>query len=608
MMHTLLSRLRALPSDRRGVFAVLTAIMFVPILGGMSAIGVDMSMWYRHVDRMQTAADAAALAGAPALPGSPDRAKQLALDYAARNGYSNDGTTSVTAELADAPNEIKVTISTTVPNSFGSLLGYSTQQLTRSSQADYTPGLQTGGLCNLLGNEPIDSSGNTWYQGWNTSTYGADPCRRDAGFYLRAGFPGNTNAITDKAYGDRWLTKTCRTAGTAGCDGGTSSDFAPTGHFYRVHVDRPGRVEVQAYDPALIHTGTTCSDMPRGVWAPNNTINPFVTDARLRYAGAAAATPDVPPNSGTGAGSQVSWCAGDFAGSLSSITPSVAGTDQDAARANGGATLYGVRSDNGNGDPMGGDLLCENKFNNYVGDLSQALDTTKGGYNTNVARSFRQWVSLCSFDAPAAGDYWVQVRTDFPSTVSNLTSALNSRTSGGSTAAGLNGFALRAKIDGVYGTNPSTAIQISAEGRMSAFMNAASTRPFWIARVLPSQAGRTMTVSLFDVGDISDSGTVTARVRMDGLTLAGCTGTGPTAAYSGNLTNCQVSGMRASTHNGKVQQIHVPIPANYTCNVNNPRDCWMYLSFSTTVSTALNTYDTVSWSVGIDADPVRITR
>lgn len=602
-----LSRLRG---DNSGAFAVLAAIMFVPIFGGMAATGVDMSMWYRHIDQMQTAADAAALAGAPALPGNPDLAKSMALDYAARNGYSNDGTTTVTAELSDAPNEIRVTIDTEVPNSFGALLGHPTQRLIRSSEADYSPGLETGGLCNILGNEPNDSGGGTWYQGWNTSSNGPDPCRRNAGFYLRAGFPGSTSAITDKAFGDRYLTKLCKTAGTYGCEGGQNGDYSPTGYFYKLHVSKPGRVHLQAYDPAMIHTGTTCADMPRGVWAANNTLNPFVTDARTRYAGAAAATPDVPPNSGTGAGSQVSWCTGDFSGYLSSITPSVAGTDQDAAKGNGGTTLYGVRADNGGGDPMAGELLggCEKKFNNYVGDLSQALDQTKAGYNATVARTFHQWVDLCSFDAPAAGDYWIQVRTDQPSHLSDLTAALNSRTPGSSTAAGLNGYSLRARIDAEYGTNSSDVLQISAQTRLAMFMNAASTRTFWLARVTPENAGRTMTVSMFDVGDISDSGSVTARVfDGGGQTLSNCTASGPGAGYSGLKDTCQISGMRANTHNGKVQLLHVPIPANYTCNVDDPRSCWLYLSFSISGGVT-NSYDTVSWSVGIDADPVRLTK
>ena len=38
--------------------------------------------------------------------------------------------------------------------------------------------------------------------------------------------------------------------------------------------------------------------------------------------------------------------------------------------------------------------------------------------------------------------------------------------------------------------------------------------------------------------------------------------------------------MSSSTYNGKWQYVNVPIPANYTCTVNQAGGCWFTLRFA----------------------------
>ncbi len=52
----------------------------------MAALVLDVGSWYREKRQLQATADAAALAGAQALPGSPSNATTLALNYASANG------------------------------------------------------------------------------------------------------------------------------------------------------------------------------------------------------------------------------------------------------------------------------------------------------------------------------------------------------------------------------------------------------------------------------------------------------------------------------------------------------------------------------------------
>lgn len=73
-----------LRSAERGQAMVLTAVTVAALLG-MAALVLDAGSWFRAQRKTQAVADAAALAGAQALPDTA-AAKSLALAYASRNG------------------------------------------------------------------------------------------------------------------------------------------------------------------------------------------------------------------------------------------------------------------------------------------------------------------------------------------------------------------------------------------------------------------------------------------------------------------------------------------------------------------------------------------
>ncbi len=72
-------------ADTRGQATVLT-VVFMVVLLGMAALVLDIGSWYRADRATQATADAAALAGAQALPYDPATAGSLALQYAGKNG------------------------------------------------------------------------------------------------------------------------------------------------------------------------------------------------------------------------------------------------------------------------------------------------------------------------------------------------------------------------------------------------------------------------------------------------------------------------------------------------------------------------------------------
>jgi Putative Flp pilus-assembly TadE/G-like len=71
--------------SERGQTLVMS-LLFMTVLLGMAALVLDIGSWYHAQRALQAKADAAALAGAQALPESTDDATAYAVDYAKKNG------------------------------------------------------------------------------------------------------------------------------------------------------------------------------------------------------------------------------------------------------------------------------------------------------------------------------------------------------------------------------------------------------------------------------------------------------------------------------------------------------------------------------------------
>ncbi len=104
----------------RGQAAVLT-VVFLTVLLGMVALVLDVGSWYREQRATQSAADAAALAAAQALPGGPAAARALADEYVVKNG---GGEREITFSSRVLPNDtVTVRIERDVPGVFAKLFG-----------------------------------------------------------------------------------------------------------------------------------------------------------------------------------------------------------------------------------------------------------------------------------------------------------------------------------------------------------------------------------------------------------------------------------------------------------------------------------------------------
>jgi Flp pilus assembly protein TadG len=101
--------------------ATVLSLVFLVVLLGMAALVLDLGSWYRSDRATQSTADAAALAGAQALPQDPASAATLAQQYTAKNG---GGTKTVAISSGLLPNDtVKVTLSRPSGGVFTKLFG-----------------------------------------------------------------------------------------------------------------------------------------------------------------------------------------------------------------------------------------------------------------------------------------------------------------------------------------------------------------------------------------------------------------------------------------------------------------------------------------------------
>jgi hypothetical protein len=107
----------------RGQAYVLT-ILFLVVLLGMAAAVLDVGSWYRAHRALQATVDAAALAGAQALPEDTGEASALASSYAAKNG---GGAITISFSSKVFPNDtISVKGQRPAPGFFSKVFGLNT--------------------------------------------------------------------------------------------------------------------------------------------------------------------------------------------------------------------------------------------------------------------------------------------------------------------------------------------------------------------------------------------------------------------------------------------------------------------------------------------------
>ena len=101
--------------------AMLLTVLFLGVLVGAVALTLDVGVWFREQRQAQATADAAALAGAQALPTDPSQALTLAQQYGNANG-GGIGPGGITFRGDYEPNDtVVVSVKRTAPGFFAQL-------------------------------------------------------------------------------------------------------------------------------------------------------------------------------------------------------------------------------------------------------------------------------------------------------------------------------------------------------------------------------------------------------------------------------------------------------------------------------------------------------
>ncbi len=535
--------------DEGGYVAILTVMIFVTLFG-MCAFAVDVGNWYHTGQQEQAAADAAALSGVPNLPSNQAAAFADVQKYAKANGFDGAlSTVDVIPSIDGQPTRLRVTISKTVTNTFGQLFGIGHTTIVRTAVADYAGPVPMGSPCNEYGNDPDATSG----------VRGTTCAGVTGQFWASVNSPNSA-----KSNGDAYQSTGC-VAGVDGCSGTTNTDYAADGYFYTVHVPASAAGEnltIQAFDGAFVNVGLTCTDgnFGSGTTEARDALNPWVLDESTRYADTATSA----------------FCTGDNA-----YGGSGAMNTQFTVRAPSAAPWDPLTF-----PPLSG---CQKTYAGYDGNLFPALNSTSGGYRSDIAQSFRRWDTLCTIPSAVPGDYLVQVKTNGLGT--------------DSTNQG-NRFSLRA-----FSTTQPTAkdtVSVSGREKMAMFSNKpGATTEFYLARVQSGAHGQLLQIKLFDIGDSNLDGTIQLVKPPDatGDAFTNCTGSG---VKVGNLPTCSftVNAGSPSPFNGKWQTVQIPIPANYACADADTSKCWVRLKY--VYGTGSAPTDVTSWSANLFGDPVRL--
>lgn len=133
-----------------GQVTVLAAAIMV-FLVAMVAFVLDIGSWFREQRATQSTVDAAALAGAQALPTDPTQAQSLATTFADDNGGSSGMTVTIGNQWS-TDDKITVTKSKPADGFFSQVLGITTVTVSAKATAVAEPPLEAYGVAPIVVN------------------------------------------------------------------------------------------------------------------------------------------------------------------------------------------------------------------------------------------------------------------------------------------------------------------------------------------------------------------------------------------------------------------------------------------------------------------------
>ena len=597
-----------------GFFLIWVALMMSTLLG-VSALAVEWNHLEQVGTRMQKAADAGALGGVVFMPDDFEKAEEVALEVATKNGFTDgvDGT-EVDVELGERPTQLRVTIRRPITLVFVQVLGVDDQDVGRTALAEYEGPVEMGSPINQFGNDPVDGSGNgtPTYPGMWASVEGPDTPKRNGdaihGELCYTNQPPNLSREPDN------------------CAHPEQYDYEENGYFYsiNVHTNAAGDpLKIELFDPGFVEVGDNCdgslgSLLGEAAALPQTpSFNPTVYPGSAPFDPAVVYAPKSDPGDPSSDG--VRYCSGDVYRDADGFTTPV----RTSVILRGPDDTPWNPADN----PIIGDS-CSLEFPGRRGNLADMVQETTSVDTAPapVAAYFRQWYPMCeTTGGPIAeeGTYFVQVTTAFRKDGVTPVPSTNGRGSGA------NRFSVRAGLGDV---TTGSDLTIYGDGEMGIYTNrGGSFARFYLARVPPASVSRTLVVDLFDIGDIAGgaTGDLTVLPPVDGSVDGAPLGSGfvdctwaPPPSSSGNRIftpfpggqaygpfeetagGCRIPDVNNSEYDGHWVRVRIPIPTGYDCAVESPTGCWTRIDFD--FSGAASIQDTTTWRAFIEGNTARL--
>ncbi len=546
-------------------------VVSIFVLTGITAIVVDISWYWANSLRIQRAADAAALAGVVWLPGSPSTGYSIARSEATKNGYV-DGSGGVTvtpiqdsvAKPGGNPRQMDVTVSAPVNTFFMRIFGINTIATTRSSKAVFVLPVPMGSPENFYGVYCLTTPGNTSCPN-NTAVTGASGTT----VYSHGGWGAMQATGTDHGQGDAFtpLDDRTRSLGSNGA-GGSNPDFDPNGYNYAVELPAGGNIYI--FDPTAcavgdqLGTGDHWND--GGGWEAGPKVYSVSTYFNLY---------------------DMTIFPLDY-----SRQPFVAGS----------GTMF---------------------QREYQYDKSGTYGTPS--YVANLKPSSSDGVPLADCAAgkiPSAAvggfwhDKWWPIATGLPAG----TYRLNLRSAALGAVNQKATFENDWSIEATGGGNP----RVYGLGKIVEYniIQGAGQQAFYLAQIGPENAGKTLEIDLFDIGDIGGTGKF--RIQSpDGdaynyatftyTTDANCgrtRGSSDACSNSSGTTVITSAAAGNSSFNDTWTTVLISLPSTYGCSVAAPclkppgetQQGWWKIEYQT--SAGAN--DTTTWMVNLRGNPVHL--
>lgn len=553
---------------------IVIFVLMLTVLIGLVGIAIDVTYAWRNGLQIQRAADAAAMAGVVYLPGDIATATVRADAIATSNGYTAGSGLTVTVNPNPANDrQLDVTITAPVQTFFVRLFGINQWTVTRQARAGYQLPVPMGSPEAFYGVNCLATPSNTTCAE-KTAIAGANSTT----VYTHGSWGAIQSTGAEHGYGDaytpfgdcRWNGHGCTPSLGTNTYGGTNPDFDPTGYNYAVELPAGG--DVYIFDPTACETGQT----PSGSW--------FGTGDHWNAQGPLSVSTYYDLYNMTN--SPLDYAAQPHVASSGDLFAQEYQTDQSGTY----GTPPSMKDPSNDPVPVPLGDCREGKIK------SPAI----GGYWHD------KWWKL-NTSALVAGTYRVNIRS----------AALGAGNAGAD-------FENDFSIEGVGSGAP----RVYGLGRIVTYnvMPQPGTQVFYLAQIGPENAGKTMEIDLFDIGDIGGTGTLTIQ-SPDGST--GSTKYNDASfSYTGD-PNCNISSIACSgsgvssievkdsgggnRFNDTWLTIRIKLPSNYGCSATAPtapclkpsgetQQGWWKISYKT--SAGAN--DTTTWRVSLVGNPVHL--